>query len=117
MDLDIDVTELRAYAARLDLAAATVEARVVAVIAKGAHDMVAEAQRRVPVDTGATKNSIGVDFADGGLTATVGPTTHYAAYLEYGTSRMAPRPYMRPAYGLVEPRVRVALLAVGAVGL
>jgi len=47
-------------------------------------------------DTGRLANSIEFD-REGDLTATVGSKVAYAAYLEYGTSRMAARPYFRPA--------------------
>ena len=50
-------------------------------------------------DMGALANSFvtrkggkGKDWAE----AETGPTVEYGAALEYGTSRMAPRPYMRP---------------------
>lgn len=55
----------------------------------------------VPVDTGATKNSIGTDFPNYGIEhafeAAIGPTTAWAPYLEYGTSKMAPHAFMGPA--------------------
>lgn len=64
---------------------------------KTLHDIEATAKTLVPVDTGATKNSIGVDVYDDRIGGEVGPTTHYAPYLENGTARMAPRPFMDPA--------------------
>jgi HK97 gp10 family phage protein len=33
----------------------------------------------------------------GDLTAEVGPTAEYGAFVEYGTSRMRAQPYMTPA--------------------
>lgn len=48
------------------------------------------------IDTGALVNSIqSRQLAP--MRWAVAAGTEYAAYLEYGTSRMAPRPYMRPA--------------------
>jgi len=47
-------------------------------------------------DTGRLANSIVFDTV-GPLTATVGARAVYAAWLEYGTRKMAPRPFMRPA--------------------
>jgi HK97 gp10 family phage protein len=37
------------------------------------------------------------------MSAMVGSRLAYAAYLEYGTSRMAPRPYFRPAVEDIRP--------------
>jgi HK97 gp10 family phage protein len=51
--------------------------------------------RDAPVDTGALKRSIQLDIRDGGMSAHVNPTQHYAPYLEYGTRFMAPRPFLR----------------------
>lgn len=51
------------------------------------------------IDTGATLNttesrrSIGADR----FTREIGPTTDYAPFLEFGTTRTAARPFMRPA--------------------
>lgn len=53
------------------------------------------AQRKVPVDTGNLKRSIGLEIRDSGLTAEVEPTAEYAAYVEYGTRYMNAQPYMQ----------------------
>lgn len=53
-------------------------------------------------DTGRLVNSIEFDKI-GDLTATVGSKLTYALYLEYGTSRMAARPFFRPAVEEIRP--------------
>ena len=74
------------------------------VIDKSAHDIEATAKQLVPVDTGATKNSIGVDRPLGqDLVAVIGPTTEYAVHLEYGTARMGPRAFMGPSLDIHTP--------------
>lgn len=70
-------------------------------------------------DTGRLVNSIKSDFGklESQLTGTVVAGTSYAAYLEFGTSRMEPRPFMRPALankkseveGVITAAVREAL--------
>lgn len=57
----------------------------------------ARAKSAVPVDTGTLKNSISTTVEADGLLAIVAPHTDYAAHVEFGTRRMAPRPYMIPA--------------------
>ncbi len=49
-----------------------------------------------PVDTGFLRNSIQVDSVTP-IEATIAPHTDYAEHVEFGTSRMAAQPYMRPA--------------------
>ena len=53
-------------------------------------------------DTGRLANSITFDRV-GNLTATVGSALNYAPWLEYGTSRMAARPFFRPAVERMRP--------------
>lgn len=66
-------------------------------IRKTAFDIQKDAMVLAPFRTGFLRTSITVDIRDRGLAAEVGPTAHYGAFVEFGTSRMAPRPYMRPA--------------------
>ena len=70
----------------------------------GARVIAAEARRRVPVDTGELKRSIGVR-SDRGLRRAGGDTrqafvtasARHAGLVEFGTVRMAAQPYLRPA--------------------
>lgn len=48
-----------------------------------------------PVDTGTLRNSISVSV--NGSNAEISANTDYAAYVEFGTSKMAPKPYLVPA--------------------
>lgn len=56
------------------------------------------AKTLAPVDTGALRNSITTTVGDNGMTAEVGPTVEYAIYQELGTHKMAPRPFLGPAF-------------------
>ncbi|MGD7788213.1 HK97-gp10 family putative phage morphogenesis protein [Propionibacteriaceae bacterium Y1700] len=96
-----DLSELYALAADLGKASAGVTRKASAIVTKAAYDVQAQAQALAPVDTGALRSSISTDVQT--LAAEVGPTVNYGAHLEYGTSRMAPRPYMGPALDAVEP--------------
>jgi HK97 gp10 family phage protein len=57
------------------------------------------AKQLCPVDTGLLRSSInwrlGVDGR--GVYATIGTSTHYAPYVEFGTRYMAAQPFLRPA--------------------
>lgn len=62
------------------------------------------AQELVPVDTGHLRSTINVVRFDA-LSLQVRADAHYAAFVEYGTSRMAAQPYMTPAVEAIWPRV------------
>lgn len=47
--------------------------------------------------TGTTKQSIGLEIKDDGMTASVGPETEYSPYLEYGTRFMEAQPFVKPS--------------------
>ena len=68
------------------------------VVQQNGSEMQSKAQRNVPVDTGTLKRSIGLEIADGGMTAKSAPTAEYAPYVEYGTRFQQAQPYMRPAF-------------------
>ena len=80
---------------RIPLISAEMERKASAVVSKTVADIKANAQGRVPVDTGALKNSISSRAE--ALSGEVFTGMEYAEYVEYGTSRMAGRPYMIPA--------------------
>lgn len=103
-----DVSQFRALA--VDLGKASVKGTVLAskAIRKTALDIEGDAKTRAPVDTGALRNSIGVTM-NGPLAAEIGPTVHYAAYLEFGTYKMAARPFMGPAFDARSPGLEKAL--------
>ena len=62
------------------------------------------------VDTGATLSSVTIKrFAR--LERAIGPTTHYAIYGEFGTTRMKKRPFAAPALKDVRPFAEKALAA------
>lgn len=66
------------------------------IVRKTALDIERDAKQTAPVDTGKLRGSIQTSFSDD-LHAEVGTNTEYAAYVEYGTSRMNAQPYMTPA--------------------
>lgn len=109
-----DAGDLPRLAADLGSSSTRITTLASQVVRKAALDVEAKAKAAVPVDTGATRNSIGVDVTgDGGLQAAVGPTTSYAPYLENGTRRMRARPFMAPALDAVTPAFVTAMEQLG----
>lgn len=109
-----DFTELNDFSLRLDAAADGIIRRAPIAIRKTAHDIVATAQTFVPVDTAATRNSIFAEFSNDGLTADVGPTTHYAPFVEYGTIQHPPQAFMGPSLDRHAPDLAKALGQIGS---
>ena len=72
-------------------------------VLRSAYEIEAEAKRRVPVDTGALRNSIQT-WRSGSLRASVAPHMEYAAFVEFGTRKQRARPYMVPAAEYVRPK-------------
>lgn len=99
--MGIETSGLRQLSA--DIGKATVKAAPLAraAVAKTAHDIEATAKALAPVDTGNLRGSISSDVH--AFSAEIGPTAEYGAYVEEGTSRMAPQPYMNPAADRHEP--------------
>jgi len=86
----------------------TLESEVLKVLEIAARNVEKMAKEKVPVDTGATMNSIAANRIDE-LTWEVGPTTEYAPALEFGTWKMGARPYMIPSLEAERPRLTSAI--------
>ena len=85
------------------------ESQFEAVIQIAARNIESRSKQLVPIDTGATMNSIEAR-PEGKMEWRIGPTTEYAPFLEFGTSRgMDARPYMIPSGEHERPRVRKAV--------
>ena len=90
--------DLLKLSADLGKASYEVTRRAQIVVRKTAADIEASGKRNAPVDTGHLRGSIGTTISMGGMSAEIGPTASYGAYVEFGTRRMSPpRPFMRPA--------------------
>lgn len=67
------------------------------------------ARQRVPVETAHLKKAIKVYQDDDGMGARVGVVkddAFYAFYVEFGTSKTAPRPFLIPAHRAERPKIR-----------
>ncbi len=110
--ISFDASEVHDLASDMRRHAATVEPQAARVVAKIAYDIVATAQAIVAVDTGLLKSSISASIRV--LSAVISALTEYAAYVEYGTSKMAPQPYMGPAFERHVPQLDAALGEIGS---
>lgn len=116
--IEVTVAGMDELLAGMERAAAAVPARMSLAVRKTGADIVATAQPLTPVDTGATVNSIGSDVveSDTEVESTTGPQTWYAPLLENGTERMAPRPFMGPAFDAHEPEFVEAIAQTSPLG-
>lgn len=113
-----DASELRALAASIGKAGARTGAMAQMAVRKTLKDIEAGAKNRVPVDTGNLKGSISTSDLrtighSGSLSGEVGPTAAYGAFVELGTSRMAPQPYLGPAADQFLPLFEQAVAQLG----
>lgn len=124
----IDLHEVHALAHDIREHADITRGRAEEIIAVAGHRVSAVAQQLAPVDTGALKNSIGVDVE--GLSFEAGPTVSYGDFVEQGTApHLIPNafgwgitvhhpgtpaePYLAPAFDSVES---IALAAFARLG-
>lgn len=119
MSVTGDFSAVNRLAADLGKVGAGITAKAVVVVAKTTHDIEAGAKRicveKHIIDTGTLMNSISSTVR--GLTGEVGPTVDYAPHQEYGTWKMAARPYMGPATDAAEAPFAAAMEKVAEVDL
>ncbi len=70
-----------------------------------------DAKVRAPVDTGFHRNAI-QNRPSGPLSTTISAGAAYAAYLEFGTRRMAAQPSLGPAMDAEAPRLEASFAGI-----
>ena len=109
-----DFSELTALAADLRSASTKTQLKATQVVKKVGYDAVAAMQSEVPVDTGALRNSVDIDFTSSdGMTAEIGPTVSYGAYVAYGTRYQRPNPYDLRTIERISPEFIAAMARLG----
>lgn len=109
------VEELRALGRALDLSQGSIRNKAKDVVRKAAFSVERGAKLRAPVDTGNLRSSINTTLFGTGLSGTspisaeVGPEASYGVHVEKGTWKMAPQPFLGPAFDEVEPSFIAAL--------
>jgi HK97 gp10 family phage protein len=104
----LDVRGVKETIAKIDLTNSKVRQAVKEQVAKSALNIQLGAKKRCPVRTGALRNSITVDFY-GVMSAQIGPHLPYAPFVEFGTKKMAARPYLFPAFEEERPKFEKGL--------
>ena len=114
----VDASEIRKLYADLTNVGPRTGRMAQAAFRKTVLDIEATAKNKVPVDTGNLKGSIGHSDlrsvgTSGSMYAEIGPTAEYGYFVENGTSRMAPQPYMGPAADIHMPLFEQAIAQLG----
>lgn len=113
--LTVKADELGRLAVDLGNRAVGIDSRVALVVRKAGLDVERYAKQYAAVDTGFMRSSIHTSFRAEGFRLYEAETiadAYYSAFVEDGTSRMAPQPFMRPALDRVEPGFIAALEAI-----
>jgi HK97 gp10 family phage protein len=90
-----DVSELEAYAQDIKRAGVRVRREQRKVVKETTSRVEQSARSHVPVRTGQLQSSI--EGSVRGMKGTVTATARYATFVEYGTYKDAPQPFMTPA--------------------
>lgn len=103
-------TRFRALMVELDAGLERVPERMDQVVRRAGLEVESTAKTLAPVDTGFLRSSISAEFPSR-YKAVVTAHAHYAGFVELGTSRMAPRPYLYPALDRIAPWFERAVAA------
>lgn len=109
------MSDFHALAAWLGDHGNNVTVRMGVATQKTVQDTVNQARSMAPVDTGNLRAGIhgAVDIGRTHVLGEVTASANYATYVEHGTSRMAPQPFMRPAQEATTPAWLQAIAQAG----
>jgi len=79
------------------------------IVENAGDSMVTYAQGIVPVRTGNLMASIFADVDEDNLSVTIGATTDYASFIEYGTAKMRAQPFLQPAADVGEEEMNARI--------
>jgi HK97 gp10 family phage protein len=103
VDVTVDASQVAELAADLIGAGPKAAAGVRPLVRRAAVRTQRLAQAFAPKRTGFLASTIQTTSGSTGATGRVAATAPYAAFVEYGTSKMAAEPFMRPAADAVTP--------------
>jgi len=111
IELEIKVEKLEDVIRFLETAPPRIQEKVDEQLGVGAGIVADQARELAPFSTGYLRSTIGFE-RQAPLQWNVYAAAHYAKFVEYGTSKMAPKPYMRPALALTQSTI-LALAKLG----
>lgn len=111
MSIRIKIRNARAVRRALDDLAGQGKAAAKATLLDWSKGTQKDAREFAPKDTGALERSITARTNAGTLTASVRTNLHYAQFVEFGTSSMKAQPFMYPAVGPNNRKVKGWLTA------
>jgi len=96
MEVHVEIIGIERLTARIDKAVNSLDPKINEGLRIVGENIVNDARMIAPVKTGRLRDSIGAIVYGNILEVHAG--AEYAAYVEYGTSLMTPRPFLRPAF-------------------
>jgi len=111
IDLEIKVEQLENVISSLERAPPRIQEKVDEQLGLGVGIVAEQARQLAPFRTGYLRSTIGFR-RQAPLNWIVYAGAHYAGFVEFGTSKMAARPYLRPALTLTQSTV-LALVKLG----
>lgn len=101
----------KSLAARLKRLRAAQRAKLKTAVAESLADVRDRARANIRSGTGALAESVEARPDADGLGGSVGTALPHGRHLEFGTRRMAARPWLQPAFDAAKPKIRKRLRA------